>query len=68
MDSSFVGHGPERQRWQGPVALSSRQRGRLTRRKPQMSEDNFRGKKEKLVAGPRWWPDTRIDWPTDRRS
>jgi hypothetical protein len=24
--------------------------------------------KEKLVAGPRWWPNTRRDWPTDRRS
>jgi hypothetical protein len=24
--------------------------------------------KEKLVAGPRWWADTRTDWPTDRRS
>jgi hypothetical protein len=24
--------------------------------------------KEKLVAGPRWRPDTRTDWPTDRRS
>jgi hypothetical protein len=24
--------------------------------------------KAKLVAGPRWWSDTRRDWPTDRRS
>jgi hypothetical protein len=24
--------------------------------------------KQKLVAGPRWWPDTGTDWPTDRRS
>jgi hypothetical protein len=23
---------------------------------------------EKLVAGPRWVPDTKTDWPTDRRS
>jgi hypothetical protein len=21
-----------------------------------------------MVAGPRWEPDTKIDWPTDRRS
>jgi hypothetical protein len=21
-----------------------------------------------MVAGSRWWPDTRTDWPTDRRS
>jgi hypothetical protein len=25
-------------------------------------------KEDKLVAGPRWLPDTKIDWPTDRRS
>jgi hypothetical protein len=24
--------------------------------------------KEKLVAGPRWAPDTKTDWPTDCRS
>jgi hypothetical protein len=23
---------------------------------------------EKLVAGPRWVPDTKTDWPTDRLS
>jgi hypothetical protein len=23
--------------------------------------------KDKLVAGPTWWPDTQADWPTDRR-
>jgi hypothetical protein len=22
---------------------------------------------QKLIAGPRWWPDTRREWPTDRR-
>jgi hypothetical protein len=25
-------------------------------------------KREKLVVGPRWVPDTKPDWPTDRRS
>jgi hypothetical protein len=34
---------------------------------PQLSEGNFK-EKEKLVAGPRWEPDTKTDWPTDRRS
>jgi hypothetical protein len=24
--------------------------------------------KEKLKAGPRWWPNTRTDWPNDRPS
>jgi hypothetical protein len=24
--------------------------------------------KEKLFAIPSWWPDTRTDWPTGRRS
>jgi hypothetical protein len=24
--------------------------------------------KENLVVGPKWWPDTRTDWPTDSRS
>jgi hypothetical protein len=28
---------------------------------------NFK-EKEKLVAGPRWVPDTKADWPTDCRS
>jgi hypothetical protein len=61
--------------WQGPVALVqvnyrpvlSSERAPHTK-KPQMSEDNIRGEKENLVAGPRWRPDTRIYWPTDRRS
>jgi hypothetical protein len=34
---------------------------------PQMSKENVK-EKEKLVAGPRWAPDTKTDWPTDCRS
>jgi hypothetical protein len=34
---------------------------------PQLSEGNFT-EKEKLVAGPRWAPDIKTDWPTDCRS
>jgi hypothetical protein len=34
---------------------------------PQLSKENFK-EKEKLVAGPRWVPDTKIDWSTDCRS
>jgi hypothetical protein len=42
--------------------------GALILKNPHMSEDNIHGEKEKLVAGPTSWPDTRTDWPTDRRS
>jgi hypothetical protein len=34
---------------------------------PQLSDGNFK-EKQKLVAGPRWVPDTKTDWPTDCRS
>jgi hypothetical protein len=34
---------------------------------PQLSEENFKAK-AKMVAGPRWAPDTKTDWPTDCRS
>jgi hypothetical protein len=30
---------------------------------PQLSDSN-----QNLVMGPRWVPDTKTDWPTDRRS
>jgi hypothetical protein len=46
---------------------SFRQRGRYKITNPQLSEENFK-KKEKLVVGPRWVPDTKTDWPTDCRS
>jgi hypothetical protein len=42
--------------------------GARHQKKPLISEDNFLGEIEKLVAGSRWWPDTSIDWPTDRQS
>jgi hypothetical protein len=47
---------------------SSRQRGNPTSVNPQLSKNNYREKRKKLVADPRWVPDTKIDWPTDRRS
>jgi hypothetical protein len=31
------------------------------------SKENFK-EKDNLIAGPRWVPDTKIDWPTDCRS
>jgi hypothetical protein len=34
---------------------------------PQLSKKYFK-EKEKLVAGPRWVPDTKTDWSTDCRS
>jgi hypothetical protein len=42
----------------------SRQRGRHKIINPQLSEGNFK-EKQKLVAGCRWAPDTKIDWLTD---
>jgi hypothetical protein len=33
----------------------------LQNNKPQLSKGNL---KENLVAGPRWVPDTKTDWPT----
>jgi hypothetical protein len=41
---------------------SSRQAGCPTNRKPQMSDSN-----KNLVMGPKWGPDTKMDWQTDRR-
>jgi hypothetical protein len=32
-------------------------------KKTQLSEENFK-ENVKLVAGPRWAPDTKTDWPT----
>jgi hypothetical protein len=46
---------------------TSRQRGRCKITNPKLSKANFK-EKEKLVAGPRWVPDTKTDWPTDCRS
>jgi hypothetical protein len=34
---------------------------------PQLSKQNFK-EKETFVAGLRWVPDTKTDWPTDCRS
>jgi hypothetical protein len=42
---------------------SSRQRGRHTSRNPQFSVQ-----KKNLIMGSRWEPDTKTDWPNDRRS
>jgi hypothetical protein len=46
---------------------SSRQRWRYKITNPQLSKENLK-EKGKLVAGPRWTPDTKTDWPTDCRS
>jgi hypothetical protein len=44
-----------------PVFSSERA---LQNNKPQLSKEE----KEKLVADPKWVPDTKTDWPTDCRS
>jgi hypothetical protein len=36
------------------------------KKEPQMSTGNW--KEKNLVAGPRWVPDTKTDWPNDRKS
>jgi hypothetical protein len=41
-------------------------RGRYKITNSQLSKENFK-EKEKLVAGPRWVPDIKTDWPTDCR-
>jgi hypothetical protein len=46
---------------------SSRQSGRYKITNRQLSKENFK-EKEKLVAGPRWVPDTKTEWSTDCRS
>jgi hypothetical protein len=33
-----------------------------------MSEDNFVEVKAKIGSGPRFWPDTRRDWPSGRMA
>jgi hypothetical protein len=57
----------EDQQQQQITDLSSRQRGRYKISNSQLSKENVK-EKEKLVTGPRWMPDTKTDWPTDRRS
>jgi hypothetical protein len=42
---------------------SSRQEGRPTLTNPQLSDSS-----RNMVMGPRWVPDTKTDWPTDRTS
>jgi hypothetical protein len=46
---------------------TSRQTGRSTSINPQLPKI-IEEEGEKLVAVPRWVPDTKADWPTDRRS
>jgi hypothetical protein len=46
---------------------SSRQRGRYKITNRNCLQENHK-EKEKLVAGPKWAPDTKTDWPTDCRS
>jgi hypothetical protein len=47
---------------------TSRQRGCLTSTNLKLSKKYSKREREKLVAGPRWVPDTRTDGPTDCRS
>jgi hypothetical protein len=69
---SWVSDGRLTPRWTGRLTVgrnvtstSSEKALKITN--PQLSKRNFK-EKEKLVTGPRWAPDTKTDWPTDRRS
>jgi hypothetical protein len=46
---------------------SSRQRGSYNITNSNCLKENIK-EIEKLVAGPRWAPDTKTDWPTNCRS
>jgi hypothetical protein len=47
--------------------LTSRQRGTPHQQTRNCLKNNKR-KKKKLVPGPKWVPDTKTDWISDRRS
>jgi hypothetical protein len=47
------------------TALTRTSSNKIT--KPQLPKENFKDQ-EKLVAGPRWVPDTKTVWPNDYRS
>jgi hypothetical protein len=47
---------------------TSRQRGHPTSTNPKMSKKYFTREGGKVVVGPGWVSDTKMDWPTDRRS
>jgi hypothetical protein len=46
---------------------TSRQRGRPTQQIRNCLKI-IKERRKKIVPGPRWVPDTKIDWPADRRS
>jgi hypothetical protein len=46
---------------------TSCQRGRYNKTNSNCLKENLK-ETEKLVAGPRWVPDTKTDWPTNCRS
>jgi hypothetical protein len=47
---------------------TSRQRGRQHQQTRNCLEIIRKNEGRKLVASPKWVPDTKTDWPTDRRS
>jgi hypothetical protein len=64
---------PEGLSWRGPAAtvnyrpVLSSERALQNNKPATVYKENVK-EKEKLVAGPRWVPDTKTDWPTDCRS
>jgi hypothetical protein len=60
--------GPEKDSLERPSSNCKLQTRPLVREDVQLPKDNFQERNGKLVTGPRWRPDTRPDWPTDRRS
>jgi hypothetical protein len=66
-DSIYSDCAGEDQQLQLITDPSSRQRGRYNITNSNCLQENLK-KIEKLVAGPRWAPDTKTDWPTNCRS
>jgi hypothetical protein len=53
--------------WEVPTIAATGKRGRYKIPNRNCLKEKLK-EKEKLVAGPRWAPDTKTDWPTDCQS
>jgi hypothetical protein len=61
-DKGYTGDARQKLKTTDPT---SRQRGRPTSTNPKLSKKYSKREGEKLVADPRWVPDTKTDWPSD---
>jgi hypothetical protein len=63
-NENIIGQGETQHRKYKRLKLGG---GHVYNNKRQLSEENLK-EKEKLVAGPKWAPDTKTDWPTACQS